>query len=213
MLKTGPGGFGKWVVGPTADTPAIVTTEAIDETTQSEWKEDLNVMEKLLRDKLSQVSDGGSAMGIKLMMLGRASPIYVEWCGAIFSASVNFPLAPAGKGSATREARPRDQASAWERARRELKGENSPVQGQPPPAFEQAKVDELIDAIVKVLPEATNFRHLKPDEFVFVTVAGVDEDAQPVRLTLKAKKVDIDAAAGGKITAEEFAKRVARRIG
>jgi hypothetical protein len=48
---------------------------------------------------------------------------------------------------------------------------------------------------------------------VFVTVSGFDETGLPVRMTLKARKADIDQAAGGKIDADDFKQRVARRIG
>jgi hypothetical protein len=140
-------------------------------------------------------------------------PIYLEGCGAVFSSAVNWPLAAVEKGTATRESKPRDPASAWERARRELNGTADPSRSQMPPAFEQARLDELINEIVKVLPEATNFRHLKPEQFVFITIAGADEANAPLRLTLKARKSDIDEAAGGKITPQEFAQRVVRRIG
>src|SRR6185436_7483387 len=63
--------------------PAIVTTQAIDAATQSQLKEDLSVMDKLLRDELSRV--GGDpqprAMGIALRFAGDSSPMYVESCG------------------------------------------------------------------------------------------------------------------------------------
>jgi hypothetical protein len=79
--------------------------------------------------------------------------------------------------------------------------------------FDQGKLDALVDALIKALPEANNIRHLKGGESVFVTITGIDEGGQPVRLTLKAAKADIDAVAEGKLTVEEFAKRITRRIG
>jgi hypothetical protein len=46
-----------------------------------------------------------------------------------------------------------------------------------------------------------------------VTISGADDTGNPKRLTLKAKKSDIDDASTGKIKPDEFAKRVAHRIG
>ena len=82
-----------------------------------------------------------------------------------------------------------------------------------PRKFSQALVDELIDSALSVLPEAKNVRHLGTDEAVFVTIAGVDAAGEPARLTLKAKKADIDKAASGELTPEQFKERVAKRIG
>jgi hypothetical protein len=79
--------------------------------------------------------------------------------------------------------------------------------------FKRAVVEELVDAALKVLPEASNLRHLSSGEVVFVTIAGVDEAGTPVRLTLKAKKTDIDQVASGELSPKEFKERVARRIG
>jgi hypothetical protein len=53
---------------------------------------------------------------------------------------------------------------------------------------------------------------LKDGEHVFVTVVGYGETGLPARLTVKAKKADIDAASRGAITPEAFKSRVASRV-
>ena len=43
-----------------------------------------------------------------------------------------------------------------------------------------------------------------------MTFSGIDDAGEPARLSLKAKKSDIDQAAAGKLSAKEFKDRVAR---
>jgi len=197
-----------------SDTPAIITTGSMDASVQAEWKEDLGVMNKLLLDKIAGVGGGDTlAMGIRLTSLPRSSPMYVEDCGVIISAGASRLLAP-GKSTQNKSDKPRDPMSAWEKARRELSGlPADPSEKDNTPAFDQAKVDELINTIVGILPEASHIRHLKDGEFVLVTVSGFDDDGNPVRLTLRAKKADIDQAASGQLKPDEFRQRVTRRIG
>lgn len=212
----------KWAFrGPGPDAPVIITTQETDATAAAEWKEDLQVMDKLLRDEVARAGgDDPRAMGIRLTFIGRSAPLYVEGGGVVFSTAVNFPLAPVGAGSGKKDDRPRDPASKWEQAKREISGYPMPprlrVDGDEttaPMVFEQAKLDQLVTALAKAMTEAANMRHLKENEAVFVTVQGSDEGGAPVRLTLRAAKADVDAAAGGKLSPEEFAKRVTRRIG
>ena len=201
------------------DQSSIITTEAIDAAAQKELREDLAVMDRLVRDEVTRAgADAPSAMGIKITMLGQGAPMYVEGAGAVFNATVNWPLAPAGASAGKKDDRPRDPESKWEVAKREMAGSNMPRRGKggepfQPPAFDQQRLDALRSNLLSVLPEATNIRQLKPDDSVIVTIQGVDESGQPVRMTLKASKADVDAAAAGKINLGDFAQRVAQRIG
>ena len=203
--------------GP-SDQPDVITTEAVDDAALKELREDLTVMDKLVREEVGRAgADAPSAMGIKLTMVGQASPMYVEGAGAVFHATVNWPLAPAGAAAGKKDDRPRDPESKWEIAKREIAGSNLPRRkgGAPPEplVFDQTRLDALRGALLSVLPEATNIRQLKPTESVIITIQGIDEAGQNVRMTLKAAKGDIDAAAAGKINADDFAQRVAQRIG
>ena len=196
----------------------------MDAAVESDWREDLNVMDKLLRDETSRVSGDAlpQAMGIRLRTIGQTEPMYLEGFGALFSYRVNIPLA-GGKGGAGGGTRPAAPPTAWDRARDELSGRRPDgevpgqwtlrVPGPPPTPFDQAKLDELVNAIVRILPEARNFRHLADDEYVVVTIAGASDAAAPMRMTFKARKSDIDQAAAGKITPAQFNERVSRRIG
>lgn len=202
-----------------SDAPLVLVTRPIDDSAAAELKEDLTVMDKLVRDEVARAGgeDPQRPWGIKLTMVGRFAPMYVEGGGAVFSAAVNFPLAAAAGGSAQRDAQPREPDSKWIRAKRQITGqglfEKLPGQPAPPPPFDQAKLDALLSTIFKTLPEATNFRHLAEGDSVFVTIVGTDDAGTPLRMTLKASKADIDAAAAGTIKPEEFAQRVAQRIG
>jgi hypothetical protein len=215
--------------GGRADLPSLLTTEAIDAKVEEEWHEDLAVMDKLLRDAVGggQVfSNFDAAMGVKLKVLGgggRGAPgMYVEGAGVIVGTSVHWPLARAARAEPADPNRPRDPDSPWDRAKRQLKGADPRAHydememggtGPQPPAFDQKKLDDLIDDILYVLPQASNFRHLKDDESVFVTVAGTDDAGKPVRLTMKVKKSHINEAAAKKIDAETFKHFVSKRIG
>ena len=200
--------------------PAIIATDAIAEADEAQLKEDLTVMDRLLAEQTVRASGDFSphAMGIKLMLLGPAEPTYIEGLGALFSYRVSVPLGP-GKGGGTKD-KPAGPPSAWERARKELAARNTPDAFNPmavngassPPEFDQDKLDQLINSIVRILPEASHMRHVGNDEFIVVTIVGTDADGVPMRLTIKARKSDIDKAGCGDTPAEEFAKAVARRI-
>jgi hypothetical protein len=198
--------------------------------TELEWAEDLKVMDKLLRDAVTR--DGGDAsppqaMGIRMTMMGgKVEPMYIEGCGVVFGFSVNVTLAAGSDDPVESVESSGDAESTWERAKRDINGEAAGPAGGLPPRFpggafpraqprkfRQSVLEKLVDAALKALPEATNLRHLSDDEVVFVTIAGVDEAGAPVRLSLKAKKPDIDKAADGALSPEEFKARVARRIG
>ena len=198
-----------------SEEPAVLTTEVTDPAVQEQWEEDLRVMDVLLKNATGGTEGGLTVFGIQTSF-GRVTPMYVEGAGVVFSLKVGWPLAPSGKEAEADAQRPRERPSAWVTAQRQLKGEGPvrvPGREAPPMVFEQEKLDAYVDAIVRVLPEATNFRHLKDNESVFVTVSGPDESGELVRLTLKVRKSDVDAAARGTLDAPAFRQRVARRVG
>jgi hypothetical protein len=88
----------------TTDTPVVLVTRDLSESALAEMKEDLTVMDKLVRDEIARAGgeDPDRPWGIKLTMVGRFPPMYVEGGGAVFSTAVNFPLAAAGGGATTR---------------------------------------------------------------------------------------------------------------
>jgi hypothetical protein len=208
-----------------SDGPVLLLTQQLATNAEAELTEDLQIMDRLLRNAVARADtsagDGPTVMGIRLTAINRGLPLYIEGAGAVFSATVNWPLAPrdgaAPAGRRDGNEKPKTSDSAWERAKRELHGAHmvgayGKGAAQEPPAFDQAKVDQLIDSIVKTLPEATNVRHVDADEHLFMTVVGLGEGGAAVRLTLKARKSDIDATAKGSMSPAEFRKRVGTRI-
>jgi hypothetical protein len=197
------------------DKPTLLITQPIDPHAPEEWTEDLKIMDRLFRNAINR--SGGEevpvAMGIKLTLFGRVPPTYIEDCGVLFTFGVNFPLASAANATG-KPAQPPEPESAWDRAKREIDN-RGPARPDPsaPLSFDQAKVDSLLNSIVSILPQAANFRHLNDGEFLFVTIASTDTARAPIRLTLKAKKSDINDAFHGTITPDEFKKRVAWHIG
>jgi len=207
-----------------SDRPAVVVTRPMNAQTQTEWKEDLNVMDKLLRDEIGRVSGERppTAMGIRLMMFGNAEPMYIEGCGALFSCTLNVMPLAGSDASTVASGADASEASAWERAKNEIAAgrtrSDGPTAGSSRATsaatkFDQAKLDELVDSILKTLPQAKNMRHLGAEEFVIVTMAGFSEAGSFTRLTLKASKSDIDGVASGRLKPEEFRARIASNFG
>lgn len=203
------------------NSPALIVTEPLSDADRTAWTEDLKVMDKLLREAVSAGGGGGAgsgmiAMGIQVSPLSfdRNEPVYLEGAGVLLSTKTNIALATSGSPT-TSPGVEREVESAWERARRELKGpSDSPRFRRTPalPVFDQAKLDRLIASIATLLPEATNIRQLKDDEFVYITVIGIDDAGVSQRLNFKASKSDIDQAASGAISPETFRQRVASNI-
>jgi len=210
-----------------ADRALVLVTAPMTPEIRSAWKEDLGIMDRLLSDATTRTSGVSStAMGIRVDRGDLLQPIYLEGTGMLLSYGVNMPLG-AGKQTTNEAQQPSPTPpSAWELAKRQLATESTtpglmpPVVAAPVMAdytifvkFNPAKLEELVAAVTKILPEAKNVRHLKADEFVIVTISGADDGGGPLRLTLKAKKADIDEAAAGRISPEEFKKRVVWHVG
>ena len=207
-------------LGAARSEPAVITTSIMTPGIRGEWVEDLNVMDKLLRDELNRVEGDTArqALGIRLMFSGIESqpPMYLDGYGALFSYSTDIALAAAGSkpekndGSST--------SSAWDSARRQL-DPGTYSNGQEwmrrfrRTEFDAARLEALTDAVVTILREAKNIRHLREDECVTVTITGRDDAGEPIRLTLKVTKQDIVKFANEKMTPEEFKQKVARSIG
>lgn len=236
-VHVGPGGKGSARVfgggsmfGATQAEPAIVTTATMDAATRGDWQEDLKVMDKLLRDEINRV-DGDSprhAMGIRVFLSNRGAdqPMYLDGYGALFSFETEIPLASSGKK--TEKQPEKKTTSAWDNAKRQVTTSNysndnvqvwvhSTQSGfsnfdKEPREFDATKLNELSEAVLGMLIEARNIRHLKKGESVIVTIGGTNDTGEPGRLTFKVRKEDIDLFADGKINMEEFKKKVARVV-
>jgi hypothetical protein len=194
-----------------AEKPALVVTGSLTPQERGEWEEDLAVMGRLVGNA---VADGGEpavvAMGIPVRHDKRpVSAIYIEGCGVLVSGSVGFPL----KGSATSEgaAGPAPAVSAWDQAKQELGAKPATLKSGAAGAlviqpFDAQRLEAFKKSLVSVLAEGKHFRHLPADEWVIITLTGPGEGMSQARLTIKARKADMDAAKGEQL--ESFATQV-----
>jgi hypothetical protein len=220
----------------------VIQSSKADRSEQGEIEEDLAVMSHIFEKAIGKAGAGGSrtvkASGINVYSMSGAQPIqslYLEGYGALFLMNAKFPLlAPPAKKEEAKAEEPRD--SDWDDARRELFG---PGEGdffvkarrdfQPGEEFDADKVNSLRDALLESLKNAGNIRHLKPEEFITVTVIGPGSGAAIVRrqartggnfnwdtdvfktdgrgdtlMTIRVKKADADAFAKNKLNLEEL---------
>ena len=155
-------------------------------------------------------------------------PMYIEGFGALFMIKVNFPLI--GSGPKERK-KPEMTASDWDNAKRELSSEQpDPIETVVPANdtdFDAGRVDHLKSALLEGLKNASNIRHLKPEEFVGLTIFGAPafmversrsgksaqlrEAALAARqgtvLSIRVRKSDVDAFARQKLSFDEFQRQ------
>lgn len=158
-----------------------VAASTVDEKVQNEIEEDLNIMGHLIEKAVADVSeDRGDrrAMGIRIQtaLLGNAAHnLQIDGYGALFEASVPFPLAPTAEEAQADQPKGNTN-SAWEEARRELSGGGEglvPGIAVPPPdqmKYDAAKVEALKTALIDALGNANNMRHLQSTDFITVVV-------------------------------------------
>jgi hypothetical protein len=225
-------------------------------------------MTHIIEQALQRAGDEDSPtvkMGIPLLVTASRSvrPLYLEGFGALFMIKVNFPVLPPAT-SDTEKAERTD--SEWDKARQELYGRQEPwilgAAGESGADYDPAQVEELKKELLQALKNGTNIRHLKPEEYVSVTVFGtpnagpkptkaskrkaknepaaapspgaplkldpdtglpipkdvdriIREQISPSRtsrpgtvLAMRVKKSDIDSFSSGKLSLEDFQKRV-----
>jgi hypothetical protein len=208
----------------------------------------------------------GTAMGIPVFTVsGARQPqnLYLEGFGALFHLSVRYPLLapPPEEEPKTEKEKPQD--STWERTKRELYGpkvgaEHSAFaatgmpltphypegyllwdQGsadQKPIEYDASRVESLKKTLLEALQNASNIRHLDPEQTITLAVHGGGQPivkrvevkgetgrqrrvapttaggARQSMMTIRVKKADIDALAKGAIALDEFTKRPAVAI-
>jgi hypothetical protein len=145
-----------------------------------EMEEDLTVMGHLLDQAIERglgEQAPQSKMGVQMLYTsskGMARSVYLEGFGALFMLKVNIPLlAPP---PVTHPTAPKNADSEWESARREVLGEGGndgiASAGESDTAFDATQVETLKQVLLNALKNASNIRHLKPDDYVSVAVFG-----------------------------------------
>jgi len=233
--------------GLQAGGPLIVPLGEMKEETRKNIEEDSRIMNAILKKTASEVQGrerGEWASGIELSIFfdeRKPQTIYLEGYGALFQFHVDFPLVAAREAEDKKADRPED--NTWEQTKRELygpDGERIEVEtvvgkwfaGSQSVRFmeyDAKRVERLKKGLLSALKNASNLRHLKPEESIIVAVSGspsvapgedewlpfrpgrgrgAGEEAPPrATLTIRVKKSDADTFAKDKISAEEFAKR------
>lgn len=165
----------------------VVPGASVDAERLAESEEDLNIMGRLLVKVLQRhlTEEPEQAMGVKLLPSNDRSRnlqnVLVEGQGALFLFRVPFPLvAPETRGKDLPP--PSPKANAWEETRNELYGRGPERardvlilnEGESMPEFDEKKVTALKTSLLEVLKQATNMRHLSPQETVTILVQGPD---------------------------------------
>lgn len=193
--------------------PLVIQFSSTNQTLVQEWEEDLTVMTRLLEESLQRaadedLSDFKTAMGIQLTMTTARSvrPLYLEGFGALFMVKVNFPVVPPTKLD---EEKSEKTESEWEKARQELFGRRqaSWLGGNVEAGvdYDAEQVDTLKKELIESLKNASNFRHLQPQEYVSITVYGsANSGAKTTKTSKKKKGPDATAAENLAKTKEEI---------
>lgn len=163
--------------------PLMIRSSRADARAMDQLSEDLIVMARILDKTVADHGDNShpKAAGIDILTLAAAGSrasrtMYVDDYGAIFTLNVNMPLKAEPKPEET-ELKESTRKGAWEDTRNELFGQkrkpgNKRWQAAPAREFDQGEVDELKNALIDALKNATNIRHLKPSDLVTVVVRG-----------------------------------------
>jgi len=161
--------------------PVVVQFSSTEPSRVQEMSEDLDVMTHIVDAALRDGDvdeETPDKLGIKMYITGSSRSVrsmYVEDFGALFMVKVNFPLQGAPVAKEKEPEKP--TASEWARARAEVLGQAEP--GWPDMFgsgtavdFDPKRVDGLKSTLVRALKNASNIRHLKPQEFVSISVFG-----------------------------------------
>jgi hypothetical protein len=161
----------------------IIRTSEADPASMSDIREDLAVMSRIVNKAVDRAVGRparDSAMGIVLSALPgsrRPDSLYLEGYGTVFFVNVKFPLVPSAPKDEDKAAQTPD--STWEQTKRELSVERPAVprlwevpSGDVPAEYKSEPVDALKKELLESLKNATNLRHLKPEESVTIAVIG-----------------------------------------
>ncbi len=240
--------------------PLVILAEKPDEAQLVESQEDLNIMSRILAKTIGRTGEDRSdpfALGIKISSFSTSRQpraLYLEGYGAVFTTAVSFPLTP----SASPPEKPEGKTAntTWEQTKQELYGgapkhpgsgmneemmlryglmlPASPKREQP---YDPDRVERLKGELIDALKNASNLRHVKPDEQIVVAVSSGDGSTKEVQtvnivrkgrgvatavstneseksgtpgntLVVRAKKSDVDDFAAGKLDRAGFTERV-----
>jgi len=167
---------------------SVMTFKSPDQTNLDETAQDLNILSYIFSQNLERALgvEGGESEDYKLgipMLLQTGGhwveASYIEGFGAIFNLKVRFPLVLAAVTN--KDAQTPQVDSEWEQARRAIAGV-APVDPSRQSSYDNSYakarryspklVETLKKRVLELLKNASNLRHVQPDEWVAVTFAG-----------------------------------------
>jgi hypothetical protein len=184
---------------------------------------DLNIMSRILDNKLGRAQPAlysrykrsltGFDTGLRPWSVRagatQTQAMYVQGYAVLFFIDVDFPLSPP-QAQAEKVKEGADQV--WEQTKWEMTASNKDLpleytyqRDAAARQYDKDTVEQLKATLIKALKHAANIRNLKADESVILVVAGTE--ATPPILTIRAKKVDIDAHSADKIDYDQFRQR------
>lgn len=152
----------------------------------AESHEDLSVMSRILNKAVAKESRRGGLRGFSFSMGetgGNLDAMYLEGYGAVFLLNADFPLVSPPTPTAAKAASKEEDAT-WERAKREVRGNEVPdddVFGtsggvwnsdEDQPKYDAEKVDALKRRLLDTFKHGKNLRALKESEHLTVIVFG-----------------------------------------
>jgi hypothetical protein len=235
-------------LGGTAEAAGpLIMFDQQDSKAMDEMAEDLNIfgfilkrnLEKALGEQLPEMR-----MGVPMLLESGGRHIhasYIEGFGALLNLRVTAPVV-APPASDAKSAPPKEPTE-WEKARAALYGGEAAAQAQWSRAnartaehYNPKVVETLKKQVIESLKSAGNLRHVKPDEWIVVTITGgpngVDAQAggagnngsgsisglvgtrawrhsgRPTMMTFRVKKSTVEALASKGSSDEQFAGKV-----
>jgi len=157
--------------------PLVIQFSSTNEALIQDWEEDLSVMTQIIEQSLQRAAEEDLAdfKISRVLISGNRSvrPLYLEGFGALFMIKVNFPVVPPTKIDEEKTDR---SESEWDKARHELyrRRQASWMAGNVESGadYDSDQVDTLKKELIQALKNASNFRHLKSDEYISITVFG-----------------------------------------
>jgi hypothetical protein len=144
----------------------------------------LNILSLIFSQNLERALGGGSGatddfkLGIPMLLQtgGRwVEASYIEGFGAVFNLKVRFPLVTAA--TPDKDTQTAQLNSQWEQARQALAGAPAAPHRWSDPSektkhYSPQLVETLKKRVLELLKNASNLRHVQPDEWVVVTFTG-----------------------------------------
>jgi len=172
------GGSGRIFVVPTSEMKAEDVATIV---------EDMRVMSRIFDKKLGLSPGGmysksvswGSGYGFGFFGSSARSTeaIFLQGYGVLFLLKVDFPLSPPAEEQEETEEEPKEHIDElWKETRQEIyepaDAERRRAGKEEEEEYDEKKVEEMKETLIKALMHTTNIRNLKSDESVILTVAG-----------------------------------------